>query len=447
MEQRIVELLEQKDYVSLRKELQVTNSADLAAYMEELSKEHLIVVFRLLAKEQAVDTFSYMMPEEQEKLICAMTDQELGEVISELFWDDTIDLIEEMPASIVKRILSQTDAKQRRLINEFLNYPEDSAGSLMTIEFVDLKSNMTVEDAFARIRRTGVDKETIYTCYVLNERRLLQGIVTVRDLLLADGKDKIADLMETNLIVANTLEDKEEVAKKFLKYDLNALPVVDKEQRLVGIITIDDAVDVMQEENTEDFERMAAMAPSEESYFRTSVSGHARNRIMWLLFLMLSASVTGSIITKYEKAFSTIPLLVAFIPMLTGTGGNCGSQSSTLVIRGMAMDEIRPKDIWRVIFKEIRVAALVGVCLALVNAVRICIQYASNPDKYILALVIGLALIGTVILAKLLGCMLPIIAKKLHLDPAIMAAPLISTMVDTCSILIYFNIAMAIMKL
>lgn len=447
MEERIMELLEKKDYVSLRGELEAMNSADLAAYMEELKKEQLIVVFRLLAKEQAVDTFSYMEPEEQEKLIYAMTDQELAEVVGELFWDDAIDLIEEMPASIVKRILSHADASQRKMINEFLNYPQDSAGSLMTIEFVDLKSGMTVDDAFARIRRVGVDKETIYTCYVLNERRRLEGVVTVRDLLLADKEDKVADLMETNLIVATTLEDKEEVARKFLKYDLNVLPVVDKEQRLVGIITIDDAVDVMQEENTEDFEKMAALTPSDDSYFKISVLGHAKNRILWLLFLMLSSAVTGSIITQYENAFAAIPLLVAFIPMLMDTGGNCGSQSSTLIIRGMAMDEIHIGDVWRVVFKEVRVAAVVGVCLALVNGLRICIQYASNPDKYMLALVIGLALVGTVVLAKLLGCILPIVAKKLHLDPAIMAAPLISTVVDTCSILIYFNIAMAIMKL
>lgn len=447
MEERIMELLEKKDYVSLRGELEAMNSADLAAYMEELKKEQLIVVFRLLAKEQAVDTFSYMEPEEQEKLIYAMTDQELAEVVGELFWDDAIDLIEEMPASIVKRILSHADTSQRKMINEFLNYPQDSAGSLMTIEFVDLKSGMTVDDAFARIRRVGVDKETIYTCYVLNERRRLEGVVTVRDLLLADKEDKVADLMETNLIVATTLEDKEEVARKFLKYDLNVLPVVDKEQRLVGIITIDDAVDVMQEENTEDFEKMAALTPSDDSYFKISVLGHAKNRILWLLFLMLSSAVTGSIITQYENAFATIPLLVAFIPMLMDTGGNCGSQSSTLIIRGMAMDEIHIGDVWRVVFKEVRVAAVVGVCLALVNGLRICIQYASNPDKYMLALVIGLALVGTVVLAKLLGCILPIVAKKLHLDPAIMAAPLISTVVDTCSILIYFNIAMAIMKL
>lgn len=441
MEKKILELVETKNYAQLRRTLESINSADIAACMEELSNEQMIIVFRLLAKEQAVDTFSYMEPEEQEKLILAMTDKELADVMSQLFLDDTVDLIEEMPASLVKRILKNTDSSQRKLINEYLKYPQDSAGSIMTIEFVDLKSYMTVEEAFARIRKIGLNKETIYICYVLNERRILQGVVTVRELLLAEKDMKIAQLMETNLITAHTMEDKEEVAKKFTKYDLTALPVVDNERRLVGIITIDDAVDVIQEENTEDFEKMAAMAPSEDSYFKTSVFQHAKNRIFWLVFLMLSATVSGALITRYEASLSSIPILIAFIPMLMGIGGNCGSQSSTLIIRGMAMDEIEPADVGRVVLKEIRVAFMVGLCLALVNGVRICIQYASKPDKFILALAIGLSIICTCMLAKLIGCMLPIIAKKLHLDPAIMAAPLLSTVLDTCSLFIFFNIA------
>lgn len=447
MEKRILELVENKNYAKLRQTLESINSADIAAYMEELSNEQMIIVFRLLAKEQAVDTFSHMEPEEQEKLIHAMTDKELADVMSQLFLDDTVDLIEEMPATLVKRILKNTDASQRKLINEYLKYPQDSAGSIMTIEFVDLKSYMTVEEAFARIRKTGLNKETVYTCYVLNERRILHGVVTVRELLLAEKDMKIAELMETNLITAHTMEDKEEVAKKFTKYDLNALPVVDNEQRLVGIITIDDAVDVIQEENTEDFEKMAAMTPSEDSYFKTSVFQHARNRIFWLVFLMLSATISGALITRYEASLSSIPILIAFIPMLMGIGGNCGSQSSTLIIRGMAMDEIEPSDVGRVVFKELRVALMVGVCLALVNGVRICIQYASKPDKFVLALAIGLSIICTCMLAKLIGCMLPIVAKKLHLDPAIMAAPLLSTVLDTCSLFIFFNIARWILKI
>lgn len=447
MEKKILELVEKKNYAKLRKTLESINSADIASCMEELSNEQMIIVFRLLAKEQAVDTFSHMEPEEQEKLIHAMTDKELADVMSQLFLDDTVDLIEEMPATLVKRILKNTDASQRKLINEYLKYPQDSAGSIMTIEFVDLKSYMTVEEAFARIRKTGLNKETVYTCYVLNERRILHGVVTVRELLLAEKDMKIAELMETNLITAHTMEDKEEVARKFTKYDLNALPVVDKEQRLVGIITIDDAVDVIQEENTEDFEKMAAMTPSEDSYFKTSVFCHAKNRIFWLVFLMLSATVSGALITRYEASLSSIPVLIAFIPMLMGIGGNCGSQSSTLIIRGMAMDEIEPSDVLRVVFKELRVALMVGVCLAVVNGIRICIQYADNPQKWILALAIGLSILCTCMLAKLIGCMLPIVAKKLHLDPAIMAAPLLSTVLDTCSLFIFFNIARWILKI
>lgn len=447
MENEILELLESKKYASLRKELECINSADIAAYIEELDREKMILIFRLLSKEHAADTFSYMEPEAQENLILAMTDKELAEVMSQLFLDDTVDLIEEMPATIVKRILKNTDPSQRKLINEYLKYPQDSAGSIMTIEFVDLKSYMTVEQSFERIKKTGLNKETIYTCYVLNERRILQGVVTVRELLLAPGDMKIAQLMETNLITVHTSEDKEDVAKKFTKYDLNALPVVDNEQRLVGIITIDDAVDVIQEENTEDFEKMAAIMPSEDSYFKTSVFKHAKNRIFWLVFLMLSSAVSGALITKYEAALSSAPILIAFIPMLMGIGGNCGSQSSTLIIRGMTIDEVETKDAGRVALKEFGVALLVGICLALVNGVRVCIQYASQPNRLILAVAIGLSIICTCILAKLVGCMLPIVAKKLRLDPAIMAAPLLSTVLDTCSLFIFFNIARWILKI
>ncbi|HCL04258.1 MAG TPA: magnesium transporter [Lachnoclostridium phytofermentans] len=443
MQEKVLELLENKRFNDLKHILETMNSADIAQILSEVKNEDMILLYRFLTKDTAVETFSYMETELQERLIHAMTDKELHDVTNELFLDDTVDLIEEMPANIVKRILQQTHPDQRKLINEFLKYPSRSAGSVMTIEFIDLKATMTVDEAFTKIRKIGLDKETIYTCYVLDDSRRLQGIVTVKDLLLAKNDTILSYIMETNLITVNTHDDKEEVARKFDKYDFLALPVVDQEFRLVGIITIDDAIDVMQEENTEDFERMAALAPSEDTYFRTSVFQHAKNRIVWLLALMLSATVTGVLITKYEDAFKAIPLLVAFIPMLMDTGGNCGSQTSTLVIRGMALDEIRSKDIFRVFYKEIRVALLVGVALGFVNGLRIFIQY----NDLALAFVVGLTLIATVCLSKALGCLLPMVAKFFKLDPALMAAPLITTIVDTCSIMIYFTIALKIMNL
>lgn len=443
METQILELLEEKKYNDLKHLLETINSADIAQILEEIEDKDMLVVYRLLNKDAAVETFSFMEPELQERLIHVMTDKELKEVTSKLFLDDTIALIGEMPATIVKRILRQADPTQRQLINEFLNYPSDSAGSVMTIEFVDLKASMTVEDAFERIRKYGVNKETIYTCYVLDKSRHLEGIVTVKELLLADMSTCIADIMNTNLIKVNTLEDKEEAAKKFDKYDLLALPVVDQEDRLVGIITIDDAVDVIQEANTEDFEKMAAMNPSDDTYFHTSVFKHAKNRIMWLLILMLSSTITGLLITKYENAFAAIPILVSFIPMIMGTGGNCGSQSATLIIRGLAIDEIRARDFFRVVSKETLVALVVGLALAIANGIRIMIQY----HQLRLAVVIGLTIMVTVWMSKLMGCMLPMAAKKLKLDPALMAAPLITTIVDTCSILVYFSIATRIFDL
>lgn len=443
MQEKVLELLENKRFNELKQILETMNSADIAQILSEVKNEDMILLYRFLTKDTAVETFSYMETELQERLIHAMTDKELRDVTSELFLDDTVDLIEEMPANIVKRILQQAHPDQRKLINEFLKYPSHSAGSVMTIEFIDLNATMTVDEAFAKIRKIGIDKETIYTCYVLDDSRRLQGIVTVKDLLLAKNDTILSDIMETNLITVNTHDDKEEVARKFDKYDFLALPVVDQEFRLVGIITIDDAIDVMQEENTEDFERMAALAPSEDTYFRTSVFQHAKNRIVWLLALMLSATVTGVLITKYEDAFKAIPLLVAFIPMLMDTGGNCGSQTSTLVIRGMALDEIRSKDLFRVLYKEVRVALLVGVTLGAVNGARIFIQY----HDLALAFVVGLTLVATVCLSKTLGCLLPMVAKVFKMDPALMAAPLITTIVDTCSIMIYFSIALRIMNL
>ena len=443
IKEKVLELTENKKYSDLHQYLEQLTTQDLALLFEDIDDEDMIKVFRLLPKDEAADVFSYMDPDLQERLIYSFTDKELKQVVDDLYMDDTVDLIEEMPSNVVKRILKNVSKKDREVINELLKYPEDSAGTIMTTEFIDLKVNMTVEQAFEKIRKIGIDNETIYTCYVLDTRRKILGLVDVKELLLASKDTLIKDIMETNVITVNTLDDKEEVAKKFDKYDFIALPVVDKEERLVGIITVDDAMNVLQEENTEDFEIMAAITPSEDSYFKTSVFKHAKNRILWLLLLMLSATFTGAILNHYEAAFATVPILVSFIPMIMGTGGNCGSQSSTLIIRGMAMDEIKLKDFFKAIWKELRVALLVGVTLAVVNGIRIIIQY----KDFNLAIVLGLTLIGTVCLAKILGCVLPMLAKKLKLDPAIMAAPLITTIVDTCSILIYFKIAVSILQL
>ena len=443
IKEQVIELLENKRYSNLNKYMEQINIKDIPLLFEELTEEDMVLLFRLLPKDEAAEAFSYMEPDLQEKLINCLTDKELKLVIDELFMDDTVDLIEEMPSNVVKRILKTVNKEDRKTINELLKYPSDSAGSIMTTEFIDLKVNMTVEQAFEKIKKIGLDKETIYTCYVLDIKREIIGIVTVKDLLLTDRDILIKDIMETNVITVNTLDDKEEVAKQFDKYDFMALPVVDKEKRLVGIITVDDAIDVLQDENTEDFELMAAMTPTEDSYFKTSVFKHAKNRILWLLLLMLSATVTGAILNYYEAAFAAVPILVSFIPMIMGTGGNCGSQSSTLIIRGMAMDEIKPKDFFKAVWKEIRVALIVGIALAICNGIRVMIQYHDLQ----LASVLGLTLVGTVCLSKTLGCALPMLAKKLKLDPAIMAAPLITTIVDSCSILIYFTIAVSIMKI
>ena len=360
--EKIQELVEEKKVKELREVFKNLNSVDVSAILEELSeklhKDKILIAFRILNKEKAGETFSYFSPEMQEKLIVSLTDAELKNVIDELYMDDMVDMIEEMPSNVVKRVLKNVKKEDRLIINELLKYPEDSAGSIMTTEFVDLKENMTVEEALNKIRKIGLEKETIYYCYVLTSKRSLVGIIDLKKLVIKDKKEKIKDLMETNVIKVTTLEDKEEVAKTLSKYNFLALPVVDNEDKLVGIVTIDDAIDVIQEEATEDLEKMAAIAPSEDDYFSTKTFTHAKNRIVWLLILMLSATVTGGIITTYENAFAAIPLLVSFIPMIMGTGGNCGAQSSTLIIRGLATDEIEIKDVLKVIWKEIRVAGL-----------------------------------------------------------------------------------------
>lgn len=443
MVKKLQELLENRRFADVHKMLESVNSADIPSIFDELEEEQIVVVYRLLSKDVAAEVFVELDSDMQEKLINAFTDKELKNVIDELFMDDTVDLIEEMPANVVKRILKTQKAEDRKLINDLLKYPEDSAGSIMTTEFVDLKENMTVKDAIDKIRKIGDDAESIYVCYVLTMTRKLIGIVSLKDIILAKENTLVKDIMDTNFIKVFTMDEQEDVAKKFDKYDEIAMPVVDNEGRLVGIVTVDDAMDVMHEEMDEDFEIMAAMSPSEDTYFKTSVFKHARNRIFWLLVLMISATITGGVITKYENAFEALPLLVAFLPMVMGTGGNCGSQSSTLIIRGLANDEIKLKDFFRAWWKEVRVAFLVGIALFIANSIRILIQYKDIK----LAIIVGCTLMGTVTIAKSLGCILPIIAKKFKLDPAIMAAPLISTILDTCSVFIYFNIATLVMGL
>lgn len=441
--EQVIGLIEEKKINELRKFLENINSADFPSIFENLDDEKTIMVYRLLPKEQASDVFVRLESDDQERLINCLTDSEIKKVMNEIYMDDAADLIEEMPSNVVKRILANTKSENRKIINELLKYPDDTAGTLMTTEFVDLKENMTVEDAFATIKKTGLKKETVYNCYVLSDDRKLIGVLDIKDLLVADRSEKVKDLMDTNIIKTNTLEDQEEVTKLFDKYDCVAIPVVDKEERLVGIITIDDVIDVIQEETLEDFEKMAAITPNDDTYFKTSVFKHAKNRILWLLILMISAAVTGSIITNFEGAISAVPLLVSFLPMLMDTGGNSGSQTSTLIIRGLAMDEVSTKDIFKAMWKEFRIALIVGSVLALANGVRIFVQY----KDFAIAAIISATIVCTVIIAKLLGCIMPILAKKLKFDPAIMASPLITTMVDACSVCIFFNIATLVLHL
>ena len=385
----------------------------------------------------------------QEKLINIFTDKELKVVMDELFMDDTVDLIEEMPSNVVKRILKNIPSSDRKIVNELLKFPEDSAGSIMTTEMVELKPDITVEEAFNIIKKTGIDKETVYICYVVDDSRKLIGTVAIKDLLISERNVLIKDILKGNVISVLTTEDQETVAKMFDKYNFMALPVVDKEDRLVGIVTIDDAIDVMQDENTEDFEKMAAMTPTEDTYFKTSVAKHAKNRILWLMILMLSSTFTGILLEKFQSAIAAVPLLVAFIPTIMDTGGNCGSQSSTLIIRGLALDEIKLTDLFKAIWKEIRVALIIGITLAVITGIRIFIQYGRNyTDQVVqIALVVGITLMATAMIAEIMGCLLPMLAKKLKLDPAIMASPLITTIVDLCSMLVFFSIATAVMGL
>ena len=442
MNQEILELLAEKKYSAVKQLIGQMEEADLAKLFEELENEEdadqFNRLFRLLPKETAAEVFSYMEPEIQEKFVRTLTDTELQHILDDLFMDDYVDLVEEMPANVVKRVMQNTTPANRKLINQYLKYPEDSAGSLMTNEYVYFRSGITVAKAFEIIREYGVDKETIYTCYVTSSRKELLGVVTVREMLLTAPETIIDTLMDTNPIHVHTHDDQEEIAKMFSRYDMLAMPVVDSENRIVGIITIDDAVDVIQDENTEDFEKMAGMTPSDNTYLRTSAFNLAKNRIPWLVFLMIPAMITGALMEYYEAAFVSIPILVTFIPQITGTGGNCGSQSSTMIIRGLALDEITPKDILKVWWKELRVALICGAALSLVNFIRIIVQYHDLQ----VAVVVSVTLILTVCIAKSMGCVLPILAKLAHVDPAIMASPLITTITDALSILVYFNFAL-----
>ena len=439
----IAELLDNKNYTVLKNQLFDLHPADAAAIFEDLfdeneDKKNPLVLFRLLPKDLAADTFAFMNPDMQEHLMNLFTDKEIREVLEQSFVDDTVDLIEEMPANVVKRILQNSDAETRKEINQILKYPKDSAGSIMTTEYVSLRPDMTVDEAFRRIRRIGVNKETIYTCYVTLENKTLIGMVSVKDLLTTDYEDKIADIMETNLVYVMTDTDKEEVAATASKYDFLAVPVVDRENRLVGIVTIDDVIDVIQEENTEDIEKMAAILPSEKPYLKTGVFSTWKQRIPWLLLLMISATFTGKIITVFEDALAANAVLTAFIPMLMDTGGNSGGQASVTIIRGMSLNEIEFSDIFKVIWKEFRVAAVCGITLAVCNFIKLMVI---DRVSVTIAAIVCFTMIITIVIAKFIGCTLPMIAKKVGFDPAVMASPFITTIVDALSLIVYFNIA------
>lgn len=449
--EKTLDLLSRRQYATLRTILTAVEPADIAEFLSGLPEEHFPVVFRILPKDLAACVFVEMDPDEQKTLIDTFSDNELRVMLGELFVDDTVDLIEEMPANVVDRILRSSHPDTRKLINELLQYPDDSAGSIMTTEYVGLKQKMTVEQAFDIIRRVAIDKETIYTCYVTDEEKRLIGAVTAKTLLISPKDAKIGDIMEQNVVYVRALDDKEQVSLLFDKYGCLALPVVDKEERLVGIITVDDALDVIHESAEEDFAKMAAMTPNEKEYLRTSPFAIFRSRIPWLILMVLSATFTGIIITSFEAKLAGLIALTAFIPMLMDTGGNCGSQASVTVIRGLSVGEISFSDIFRVMWKEFRVAVLCGASLA-----AVCIAKIMLIDKMLLhtegvgltvALVVGLTLAVTVLCAKMIGCLLPLLAKKLGFDPAVMAAPLITTIVDAVSLLVYFAIASSFLGL
>jgi len=442
MENRIIGLLKESSRAALREVLDSMNEVDIAADIEDLDEQDAVKAFRVLAKDKAADVFAHLNSDVQQSIIEAITDREITGIIDELFLDDAVDFVEEMPANVVKRVLANVTRDRRDLINHFLQYPEDSAGSIMTIEYVDLKSHMTVADAFTRIRRTGMDKETIYTCYVTDNARKLIGLVTARTLLLSPKESLIKDVMESNIMFVRTHDDQEVLMNYFRKYGYLAVPVVDSEDRLVGIVTFDDALTVQKEEDTEDFEKMAAMLPSEEPYLNTSVFKMAKNRVPWLVLLNLSVFLTGAIIAGYEELLGMLPVLVAFMPLLMDTSGDAGSQSSTLVVRGMALGEIRLSDSFRVFMKELRVALICGSILAVVNCARVMIF----GYDFALAVTVSIALLAAVVFSKTAGGLLPLGAKLVKLDPAVMAGPVLTTIVDAASLIVYLSLARFILR-
>ncbi len=447
----LTDLLDSRNMRTLKQRMEEMNEFDVAEFLSGIQDNRMPMVFRLLSKETAADVFANFEPPDQERIINSMTDSELAGIIEELFVDDAVDMMEELPANVVKRVMRSATPQTRALINQYLHYPEDSAGSIMTAEFVDLKKYMSVRESFARIRRIGEDKETIYICFVISAHRKLEGIVTVKDLLLADDDAVIEDLMDRNVIFATTTEDQESVSEKFSDYDLMALPVVDTEGRLVGIVTVDDIIDVMEQETTEDFELMAAMTPSDKPYSRSGIIEIWKNRIPWLMFLMLSATFTSMILTHFESRLAVQAALIAFIPTLMGTGGNSGAQSSTAVIRSLSLGDSEPKDALKVMWKELRVAFLCGLTLAAVNFVKMLVLDGmimhNEAITVSVALTVSLAILFIVIFAKVVGSMLPIGAEKIGVDPAVMANPLISTVTDTVSLLIYIFMAKLILHI
>jgi len=438
MIKRLQELIEQKAYAEFRKEVLELNEADVASVVTELSEAEQLKIFRILPKNIAADVFSYLPIETQQDILVSLTDKEASGIIENLYADDAADLLEEMPANVVHRLLALTSSETRRDINQLLQYPEDSAGSIMTVEYIDLKEETTVAQAIEKIRTTGIDKETINNCFVLDRARHLIGIVTLRKLLLSAPDELVQDVMTDNVISVKTLTDQEEVSRIVMKYDFTVVPVVDSENRMVGIVTVDDVVDIIEQEATEDIEKVAAITPTDKPYMRTGVLETFWKRIPWLMFLMLSAAFTGSIITSFESALAKQVVLTAFIPMLMGTGGNAGGQASVTIIRGLSLDEIRYRDIFRVLWKEFRVAICCGIVLAGVNFAKLLFL---DQVGMMVAVVVSLSLVATVVIAKLMGCSLPVLAKRIGVDPAVMASPFITTIVDTLSLVIYFKIA------
>lgn len=440
----LMELIQNKDFVNYRKEIRKLNVIDAAEFMEDIPPELLVMSMRLLPKDMSIEVFSEFEVEMQENLIKQITDREIDHILKEMYVDDLVDMLEELPAGLVIDILERVDPSYRNLINRFLQYEEDTAGSVMTIEYTSLKKTMTVAEAIDYLRENGHDSETIYSCYVIDASRVLEGVITLRTLLLTDDQECIEKIIDKKVISVHTDEDVENVADLFNKYDFMTLPVVDSENRLVGIITVDDVVDIIQEEDTEDFEKMAGTLPSDKPYLKTSVWKLAKNRMGWLVLLMLSGTITALILTEFEDAFLVIPVLVTFIPMLTDTGGNSGAQSSTLIIRGMVLHEIETKDLFKVLFKELKVSLMAGSFLALITYIRLILTY---PDKPLIVFVVSIAILATVIIAKLVGALLPFFAKIIKADPAIMAAPLITTIVDAASLLVYFYLARMILHI